>query len=127
MSRRNTDETAFHMLMPNLDESAAQNEIERILLKELQESYRIYENCQEIRSSLVCEIKSAKGDQLRCLKKSLHRTIELLNMEDRTIVALCNEPELRNLYEREKAKLLKYRRSNPISNKITIPWIKGTK
>lgn len=121
MSWRNTGKTDFHILMPTLDESAAQNDIERILLEELKESYRIYEKCQERRSLLNLEIKNAKGDHLRCLKEILHRTIELINIEDRTIVALKNEPTIKNIYEREKAKLLNDSRTTK------RPWIRGTK
>lgn len=114
MSYRNTDETAFHILMPKLDESAAQNEAERILLAELKESFRIYQQCQDKLQKLNNEISVANGDFKQCLRECAQRTAERLSFEDRIIVGLRNNSQLINLYEREKAKIIKNKQGNDL-------------
>lgn len=123
MSYRNTDETSFHILMPTLDESVAQNDIERVLLNEFKESFKIYEDCQYKQQALRCEMQSAKGDLLRCLRDKAQRIAQRQSLEDKIIVALKNEPHLKNLYEREKAKVLKTKESEKLE--FLLSQIKG--
>ena len=123
MSYRNTDETAFHILMPNLDESAAQNNIELLLLNEFKESYRIFEKCQyELQevNSAIRDAQKSNSELLRCLREKAQRIAARLNLEDKTIVNLRNEPHLKNLYEREKAKALKKAESEKLEYLLSL-------
>ena len=106
MSYRNTDETAFHILMPALDESAAVNDVEKFLLKELKESYRARDEYQDRLQELEHRRRKVDGDYLRCIRESIIRTVEHINIEDRAIVSLRNEPSIKALYEREAKKAI---------------------
>lgn len=114
MSERNTSETSFHVLMQNLDESAAQDDIERILLDEIKESYRICNEWQEKLSVVNDEIRITKGDRLPYLRDKACRMNKRIWTEQNVIDALRGDPCLNALYEREKAKLLKQRESEKL-------------
>lgn len=106
MSYRNADETAFHILMPALDESAAVNDVEKFLLKELKERYRARDEYQDRLQELEHRRRNVDGDYLRCIRESIIRTVEHINIEDRAIVSLRNEPSIKALYEREAKKAI---------------------